>query len=171
MKEYIFDKKDSGIVGKAFEMAVKDALNRKNADKVSPCGCADFRWHNKNYDTKQNGSTIKYGNSAKYIKGSNRVIYATHVAHTVVAETEKEITITVDLANTEMFVLDRMEFVNYLLDNNCAKLNVSRRTVNIQTMWNYKEDKYHGRKPIVLEKWAYEHDLGDDIIGAILEGL
>ena len=84
MKIYTFDKTDCGIFGKAFEMAIKDALRRKNADRVSPCGVADFRYNCKNYDTKQNGSCIRYSNDTGYIRGSNRVIYATHIAHTIV---------------------------------------------------------------------------------------
>lgn len=172
MKHYTFDKTDSGIFGKAFEMAIKDALNRKNADSVSPCGVADFRYNRRNYDAKQNGSCVRYTESGKYIKGSNRVIYATHIAHTVVAETETHITIAVDLANTDMFVVDRKEFIEFLLEINGVKVNASRGTANIQTCYNYKKDAYHGKKGKTIEAWAYEHEMDDDdIIGAILEGL
>lgn len=171
-KIYTFDKNDSGYIGKAFEMSVKDALNRKNADRVSPCGSADFRYKAKNYDTKQNGTVIKYSSHKQYIKGSNRVVYATHIDYNVVAETAETISITVDLANTQMFVLDKVEFVEYLASVNKIKLNTSRGTANVQTAYNYKKDNYHGKWGKVFEEWAFEHELiDDDIIGDILEGL
>lgn len=168
---YTFKKSDCGIIGKAFEMAIKEALHRRNADRVSPCGSADFRYHARNYDVKQNGSVLQYAEGQTYIKGSNRVIYATHVAHSVVAETETEIQLVIDLPDTEMFVLDRKEFVSYLEDIGCVKRNIARGTVNIQTVYNYKKDAYHGKKGRLIEEWAYENDLGDDIIGDILDGL
>ncbi len=172
MKSYTFDKTDSGIYGKAFEMAVKDALCRKNADKVSPCGSADFRYNSHNYDTKQNGSVVKYNPSSRYIKGSSRVIYATHVAYTITAETEATISLAIDLANTDMFVLDRNDFIKFLLSVNGVKVNASRGTANIQTSYNYKKDAYHGRLGHKIEAWAYENENDDDdIIGTILESL
>ena len=171
MKTYTFDKTDCGIFGKAFEMAIKDALNRRNADRVSPCGTSDFRFNHKNYDTKQNGSCIRYANDGGYIKGSNRVIYATHIAHTIVAETATHITVAVDLANTNMFVLDKQEFVDFLLDIGCVKVNAARGTANIQTCYNYKKDAYHGKKGKLIEAWATEHELDDDIIAIVWDSL
>lgn len=167
---YTFNKKDSGIYGKAFEMAVKDALHRKNADRVSPCGKSDFTFNRKHYDTKQNGTPINYGNG--YIKGSSRVIYATHIAYSIIEENDETITLSVDLEETSMFCVERGAFVNFLLENGYAKSNSSRGTVNIQTCYNYKKDGYHGRIGRVIEEWCYENeDDPDDIIGAILEGL
>ncbi len=164
------NKKNSSPWGSSFEMTIKDCLGRKNADKVSPAGTSDFRYKGKNYDTKQNGSVIRYNPSSRYIKGSSRVIYSTHIAYEMY-EDDEYIYITVDLANTEMFVLDRNEFVKFLLDNGLAKENKSRGTVNVQTSYNYKKDAYHGRTGHKIEAWAYEHDLGDDIIGDILAAL
>ena len=170
--QYTFKKIDSGFIGKAFELAVKDALNRKNADRVSPCGQADFRFNGHNYDVKQNGSVLRYNPTSKYIKGSSRVIYASHIAYTVTAETEETITIAVDLASTDLFVVDRNDFVAFLLDNGLAKANKSRGTVNVQTGYNYKKDAYHGRTGKKIEAWAYENEQDDDdIIGTILAGL
>ena len=170
-KIYTFDKKDSGIQGKAFEMAIKDALKRRNADKVSPCGSADFRYKSKNYDAKQNGTVIKYSSHKQYVKGSSRVVYATHIDYSVVNETADTISITVDLANTQMFVLDKVEFVEYLQSVNKIKFNTSRGTANIQTAYNYKKDNYHGKWGKVFEEWAFDHEIDDDIIGDILENL
>ena len=170
-KIYTFEKRDSGYLGKAFEMAIKDALNRRNAVSVSPCGSADFRYRNHNYDAKQNGSVIKYRSHKQYIKGSNRVVYATHIDYTVVNETADTISITVDLANTQMFVLDKAEFVAYLASVNKIKLNNSRGTANVQTAYNYKKDNYHGKWGKIFEEWAFDHELDDDIIGDILANL
>lgn len=170
-KIYTFQKTDSGIQGKAFEMAIKDALKRKNADKVSPCGVADFRYNNKNYDAKQNGTVIKYASHKQYVKGSNRVIYATHISYRVVEETAETISISIDLADTQMFVLDKAEFIDYLASVGKIKLNNSRGTANIQTAYNYKKDAYHGKWGKDFEAWAFDHELDDDIIGDILANI
>lgn len=172
MQIYTFKKTDCGYLGKAFEMSIKNALERKNADTVSPCGCADFRYKYKNYDTKQNGSVIKYSSHKQYIKGSNRIIYATHIAYNIIDENENTISLSVDLANTQMFVLDKTEFINYLLEVGKAKVNTSRGTVNIQTAYNYKKDCYHGSWAKAFEAWAFNNEIDDDdIIGDILEGI
>ena len=167
---YQFNKTDSGIQGKAFEMAIKEVLNRKNANRVSPCGSSDFRIGAVNYEVKQNGTCIQYHEGEKYIKGSNRVLYATHIAYTVIEETEEHITIAVDLLNTEMFILDRSEFVAFLRENGMVKINESRGTVNIQTCYNYKKDAYHGRTGKRIEEWAREHEIDDDIVSLIYDG-
>lgn len=168
--QFTFDKTDSGYIGKALEMATKNALNRKHSDRVSPAGVADFKYGKRNYDIKQNGTVLRYCQDWGYIRGANRVIYATHVAHTVVAVTDTHITIDIDLLNTEMFVVDRNEFIEFLLDNGYAKHNASRGTVNVQTCYNYKKDAYHGRVGRYIEAWAREHEIDDDIISLIYDG-
>lgn len=169
---YTFNKTDSGIQGKAFEMAVKDALNRKNANRVSPCGQSDFRFNSKNYEVKQNGTCIQYHEGEKMVKGSNRILYATHIAYEVMTETEEEIAISVDLLNTEIFVLDRSEFLAYLIEEGMVKVNASRGTVNIQTCYNYKKDAYHGRTGKRIEEWARDNEIADDdIVSLIYDGV
>lgn len=171
-KIYTFKKGDKGIIGKAFEMEVRRALGRKNANKVLPAGMSDLKYHSKNYDTKSNGSVIKYDSHRQYVRGSNRVIYATHVAYEVISENAENIAITIDLANTQMYVLDKTEFINYLFSVNKARYNQKRNCVNIQTAYNYKKDCYHGKWAIDFERWAFENELqDDDIIGDILAGL
>lgn len=164
-----FNKLDKGFIPKALEITIKTALDRSNADRISPQGKTDFRWRNACYEVKQNGGCIQYNPNARYMSGSSRVIYATHVAYSVVAEDEETITISVDLGNTDLYVLDRDEFVEFLLNTKGAtKYNKERGQVNIQTVYNYKKGAYHGKLGKVIEAWAYEHDLGDDIIGEIL---
>ena len=171
MEKYTFNKTDSGYIGKAFEMAVKSALNRKNANRVSPCGQTDFIYNRCHYEVKQNGSCVQYHEGEKMVKGSKRIIYATHIAHTITDENDTTITIVVDLGATDMFIVDRDEFIDFLKSVNGIKFNASRGTANIQTCYNYKKDAYHGRLGHRIEEWAYDNELDDDIIGAILEGL
>lgn len=171
MKLHIFNKKDDGIIGKATEMSIKEILERVNADRVSPCGTADFRYKHKNYDVKQNGSCIRYNAKDPYIKGSNRVIYATHVAHTITEIDADTVGVTIDLQNTDFYCLDRKEFIEFLESIGCIKYNASRGTVNIQTVYNYKKDAYHGRKGKLIEEWASEHYLDDEAIDAIWNAL
>ena len=57
MKVYTFKKSDNGYIGKAFEMAVKNALNRNNADYVSAAGRTDFIYKRKCYDNRRSSKT------------------------------------------------------------------------------------------------------------------
>lgn len=168
---YTFDITDTGYIGKAFEMAVKDALNRRNANRVSAQGVTDFR-RGKFYDVKQNGTVLQYNPGERMIKGSSRVIYATHVAYEVVEQTSETISIAIDLGNTDMFCLDRATFLEFLLsEKGYCKVNESRGTVNIQTVWNYKKNAWHGAKGKRLEAWMQENRLMDDsIVEDILDG-
>lgn len=168
---YTFDKTDSGIFGKVFEMAVKDALKRKHAERVAPAGVTDFIFNRKHYDTKQNGSVLRYNADWGYIRGSSRILYASHIAYAVVEETETTLTIEPDLLNTEIFVLDRKEFLDFLLSNGYAKQNQSRGTVNIQTGYNYKKGAYHGRVGRNIEDWARDHEIEDDIVSLIYDAI
>lgn len=155
----------SGIYGDAFEMTIKACLHRKNYDRVSPAGRADFRYK-KNYDVKQNATPIKYGELSKgYISGSSRVIYATHVAYEITAETEATVTIAIDLGNTDMWVVDKHDFVRFLLTTKgMVKDNPSRQQLNIQTIYNYTKGAYHGKKWQQLTAWLDENRLFDDTI-------
>lgn len=165
----------SGMFGDCFEMTCKFCLSRNNADYVSASGRADFK-RRFNYDTKQNASPILYGDIGKgksaYIYGSSRVIYATHVAYQVVAETAENFEVFIDLANTDMWVVDKKQFVDFLLSaKGMVKDNPTRNQLNIQTIWNYKKNAYHGAKYKVLETWLDENQLPDDsIVEDILEG-
>lgn len=171
MKTYTFNKTDKGYIGNAFEMAIKDALHRKHADRLSPAGKSDLRY-GKNYDVKQNGTILQYDPDWKMIQGSSRVIYATHVAYTVVAETETTISIQIQLDETDMFCLDRKQFLEFLLsEKGFCKYNAERGQINIQTMWNYKKNAYHGKKGKVLEAWMEANRLMEDtIVEDILDG-
>jgi hypothetical protein len=151
---------DSKIYGQALEEGTKYALERKNAEGLSPAGVCDFVYHHKHYDVKQNGSPIKYGDNA-FIKGSSRVIYASHIVYKVINQDAENITIQVDFDATEFFILDKVAFVEFLLSNGYAKRNDSRHQINIQTVYNYKKGAYHGSKGKAIEAWAKAHEVED----------
>lgn len=169
MKTYYFKATDKGSIGKAFEMAIKDALSVKNANRVSPCGMCDFRFQGKAYDAKQNSSVIKYNDVSGYVRGSSRVIYATHVSHTK-EQNGDMVGITIDLQTTKFYVVDKKEFIKYLDSINCIKFNQARNEINIQTVYNYKKDEYHGKKGKLIEAWCYENELTDNVIFDIIMG-
>lgn len=178
MKTFVFNKDSKGnipsnIYGDGYEFCCKFCLGKKNAEQRSGGGRADFKC-GKNYDTKQNGSPIQYANisSKTYIYGSSRVVYATHIAYQIISETDTTVEIFVDLANTDMWVVDKKEFVEFLLNGKgLVRDNPSRQQLNIQTLWNYTKNAYHGAKYKVVEAWLDEHQLTDDtIIEDILDG-
>lgn len=171
MKTYTFNKTDKGYIGNAFEMAIKDALRCKHSDRVMPAGQTDLRY-GKHYDIKQNGTVLQYDPDWGMVRGSTRIIYATHVAHTVVAETDTTISIQIRLDETDMFCLDRKQFLDFLLsEKGYCKYNAERGQINIQTMYNYKKGAYHGKKGKTLEAWmAINRLMEDSIVEDILDG-
>lgn len=170
--QFTFKKSHKGLYGDGMEMTVKALLGIKDALTVSPAGKCDFRYAHHNYDVKQNGTCLQYVPNTKYIKGSSRVIYATHIAYTVIAETEEEITFTVDLENTEFFEVDKKEFLRFLDGEGATKYNSKRQQVNIQTSWNYTKNARHGRLAERIEAWCYEHELDDcPVKDALIEAL
>lgn len=169
MYKKIFNQNDDGCIGKAFECALKEVLKRKNAEKISPAGSCDFIFNHKHYEVKQNGGVAKYSNKKNAFVGSNTIIYATHIANTIVNNGNGTITVYIDLENTEFFVLDRKAFYNYLMDTNGLKVNASRGTVNIQTMYNYSKNAYHGARGKRLEVWARENGLDDNILEVLFD--
>jgi hypothetical protein len=170
-KPYTFKKSDNGIIGKAFEMSIKNALHCKNPDTVSRQGKPDFQKFGRCYDVKQNGTIIKHELDTHYIPGSSRVIYAVHCEYITVAEDADTITIAIDLMNTEAYTVDRNEFVRFLLDNGHAKENKSRNTINIQTLYNYKKDEYHGKRGHAIAEWCRVHELEDEVLPAVWDSM
>ena len=164
-----FNAHDDGYVGKAFECALKTLLERKNANRVSPAGKTDFVYNRRYYEVKQNGGVAQYDMTKKTFSGSRRIIYATHIVNTVTDNGNGTITVTLDLGQTEFFVLDREVFTAYLESTNGIKVNASRGTMNIQTMYNYTKNAYHGARGKKLEAWARENGLEDDILDILFD--
>lgn len=169
MYSMTFNEHDDGYIGKAFECALKTLLNRKNADRVSPAGRTDFVYNHRYYEVKQNGGVAKYDMTSNAFRGSRRIIYATHIENTVTNNGNGTITVTLDLENTEFFVLDRETFTAYLESTNGIKINASRGTCNIQTMYNYTKNAYHGARGKKLEAWARANHLDDDILDILFD--
>lgn len=167
--ERTFDEKDDGYVGKAWEYALKFLLERKNAERISPAGRTDFIYNSQYYEVKQNGGVAKYSEYDGFFRGSKRIIYATHIENTVVNNGNGTITVRLDLENTEFFVLERAKFIKYLKDTNGIKYNESRDTWNIQTMYNYTKNAYHGARGKKLEAWARANSLEDDILDVLFD--
>jgi hypothetical protein len=161
---------DKGYIGDAFEMASKYAIGIKNWNEVSPAGKPDCRYNGKCYDFKQNGTIIDYTGNGKYVFGSSRVVYATHIDYTVIASDNGFIEFVINLEETNFFVVDKKAFVKFLLSTKgMTKTNKARdNEVNIQTVWNYSKNAYHGRKGRLIEAWGFENDLADIITDAML---
>lgn len=182
MSNYVHTYKvtDDGRFGKGYEVEIKLALKRHNAVTISPCGMSDFRYNHKNYDAKQNGTVIKYPSHRQYVRGSSRVIYATHISYEIIGThwaPDKDgnmcewVNFTIDLANTQMFVVDKVEFVEFLLEHNKVKINKSRGSANIQSGYIYSKNKFHGATSRLIEEWAFNHEVEDTVIDDILASL
>lgn len=167
--KYTFNEFDDGYVGKAWEFALKSLLERKNAHRISPAGRTDFIYNHNFYEVKQNGGVAQYSDFDGMFRGSKRIIYATHIENTVVNNGNGTITVSLDLENTEFFVLDRKTFIGYLESTNGLKVNKGRGTCNIQTMYNYKKNAYHGARGKKLEEWARDNGLNDDILDVLFD--
>ena len=165
---YYYKSTDKGIFGDSFEKAVKRALNRKNADKVSAQGKEDFRFRSIHYEVKQNGTVLKYHGAKNYIMGSSRVIFASHIVADIFADDFDTIGIDIDLSATEFYCVDKKAFLDFLLSQKgFVKYNAARGEYNIQSLYNYKRGVYIGRKGKMIEKWCKENALDDDIVDII----
>ena len=170
MMSFTFNATDKGLYGDPCEMLWKYIAGIKDWDTVSPPDKPDFRYNHHCYDVKQNGSVLKYSpNQRGYVKGSSRVIYATHIEHTLVDNGDGTVTITIDMAGTQWYILDKREFIDFLKSINALKVNSKRQQVNVQTCYNYTKDAYHGAKGRKIEEWAYEHELDDDLMDRLME--
>jgi hypothetical protein len=164
----IFRRRDDAIQGKATEMTVNATMEKAHSERIRPAGATDFIYNHKYYDIKQNGSVLKYERFKKWVRGSNRIIYATHVDYVIVHQTDDFIAIMINLTATDFFVVDRYEFIDFLKSINGIKYNASRECYNVQTMYNYTKDAYHGAKGRKLEEWMQENALEDDVLDVIL---
>lgn len=161
-----------GDIGDIFEMLVKYFANVKKWDKVSPTGKPDFAIGSRHYDVKQNGSPIIYGKNAP-VSGSSRVIYAPFVSCRIVEQTATYRVFEFDLSNTEFFIVDKKAFVKFLRTSpkNLCKVNESREQLNIQTVYNYSKQAYHGKKAQYIRDWCIDNEVDEDLKNLILENV
>lgn len=150
----------SGDYGDGFEMLIKYLDGVKAWGCVSPAGKPDYKIGSRHYDVKQNGSPIVYGENTA-VAGSSRVIYATHIACTVVAQTAEYRDIYFNIGDTEFFIVDKRAFVKFLRNDphNLVKENRSRQQINIQTVYNYTTGAPHGKKGQYIREWCYENEV------------
>lgn len=160
----------SAIQGGYIEMITKYASGIAEWNCISPAGQPDFAVKYRHYDVKQNGSPIEYGNGKK-IQGSSRVIYAPFVACQLVEDTATYQIWEFDPASTEFFIVDKWAFVKFLQTSpkNLIKPNSSREQVNIQTVYNYSKQAYHGKKAQYIRDWCIENEIETEFKDRLLE--
>ena len=163
-------KPDTGsIAGDPLEMLVKYYVGIKDWRKVSPKGEPDFAIGTRHYDVKQNGSVIEYANVKGYIKGSSRVIYAPYVVRDIVRRDEHGYTFSINLMETEWYVVDKWAFVRFLRSmEGYTKMNRDGTEMTIQTLYNYTREKWHGKKGRVILEWLKENHIADDPVNDLI---
>jgi len=144
MNDYGYKAIDSGKFGKTFERDMKAYFNQKAV--VAKQGKIDFRRDRKCFEVKTGAGELD-----GLLK--SKIKYVIYVP--VVAETE-----AVD--RQEGFILEKNTFLEVL--NTCGLIRAKVRTdgsetVAIQTFWNKKENKPHGKKYGQLLDLLYENSL------------
>lgn len=129
--------KDSGLIGDTLEVAVKLFFNKSNPWQVSKQGRSDVRINGRNVEVKQGGGELGLA-GGRLIRGSGLVLYVPVVL------------IEYPLTMQEGYVMDRADFLEALDEANALRRKANRtpcggEKVTIQTFWNRKENKPHGR--------------------------
>lgn len=125
--------KDSGLVGDALELAIKSYFSRPLI--ISKQGRSDIRINNRNYEIKSGGGEL--GNlGGKLVRGSGMVIYVPVVL------------LDYPLTMQDGYVIDRADFLEALEEAEAIRRKKSssgQEKVTIQTFWNRKLNKPHGK--------------------------
>ena len=125
--------KDSGLVGDALELAIKAYFGRPLV--ISKQGRSDIRINGRNYEIKNGGGEL--GNlGGKLVRGSGAVIYVPVVL------------LDYPLTMQDGYVMDRKDFLDALDEAEAIRRKKSssgQEKVTIQTFWNRKLNKPHGR--------------------------
>ena len=144
MNSYNFNNNDCGRLGKAFECNLKAKFNQ--TVKVSAQGKIDFKRDNKCFEVKTGAGELDFLYKSK-------VKYVVYVP--VVVETQ-------DVTAQEGFVLDREAFLNCIETAGLLRNKIStsgQEKVTIQTFWNGKLNKPHGKKYFALLDLLYDNCL------------
>ena len=143
---------DCGKYGKAFEQALKARLHL--AVKVAKQGRTDLRKGGVCYEVKSGAGEL--GNiGGKLVKGSSMVVYVP-VIETAVDENG----IFVNLNSCNGYVLSRENFLTALEESGAIREKTSTagtRKVTIQTFWNRKENRAHGKLLFRMEEKLEEY--------------
>ena len=125
--------RDSGLIGDALEMAVKDWYGRPLV--MSKQGRCDIRIGARNYEVKQGGGEL--GELGKrLVRGSGWVLYIPVVL------------LDYPLDKQDGYIMDRADFLRALQDAGALRSKTPTRgntKVTIQTFWNRSKNKPHGR--------------------------
>lgn len=144
MTDYGYKSSDCGANGKTFEREVKAFFGQKAI--VAKQGKIDFRKHSKCYELKTGAGELDFLMKSKI----RYVIYVPVVRPDEAVERQ------------EGFVLERITFLAILEETGLIRKKVStsgQEKVTIQTFWNNKQDKPHGKKYFQLLDRLYEESL------------
>ena len=140
---------DSGAMGKAVEMALKEYF--RQTAKVSKSGKVDFRRNRKCFEVKTGAGELDY-----LMKSSIKYVVSVPV---VTVDNDS----SVNILKQEGFILERETYLS-ILDSlgliRSKKATDGRIVTTIQTYWNYKQGKAHSLKKYnALIDALYENSL------------
>ena len=129
--------KDSGLIGDCLEIAVKLYFDKPNPWQISKQGRSDVRINGRNVEVKQGGGELGPA-GGRLVRGSGLVLYVPVVL------------VDYPLTMQEGYVMDRADFLEALDEAGALRRKANRtpsggEKVTIQTFWNRKENKPHGR--------------------------
>lgn len=138
---------DNSAFGTLFELLIANIANPKDCrQELKSQGRSDVKYHY-NYDVKQASSPIKYGEK-DYIFGSSRLIYSPHIKYQIVDIVDNIATIEVDIRDQSVYCIAKNDFLEIIDILGLKKVNKSRNTLNINTIWNYTKNKPHSKKKL-----------------------
>ena len=141
MTDYNYKAEDSGKLGKTFERDLKAAFHQRA--KVSKQGKIDFRRDSKCFEVKTGAGELDFLFKSK-------VKFVAYVPVVVEAQ---------DVTAQEGFILDRETFLECIEEAGLLRTKIStsgQEKVTIQTFWNHKLNKAHGRKYFALLDLLYD---------------
>lgn len=144
MTDYGYKVTDCGSNGKTFERDLKAMFNQKAV--VSRQGKIDFRKSHKCFEVKTGAGELDY-----LLKSKIKYVIYVPVVNPALA-----------ISQQEGFVLERTTFLNLLSEIGLIRSKVStsgQEKVTIQTFWNNKLRKPHGKKYYSLLDKLYEESL------------
>lgn len=125
--------RDSGLLGHALELAIKDFLGKPLT--LSPAGRCDVRLGTRNCEIKQ-GAGVLGPVGGKLLKGSGLMLYVPVVLEGY------------DILHQEGFIIERPEYLEAMDKAGALReksTSKGQRVITLQTFWNKKLNKPHGR--------------------------
>lgn len=129
--------RDFGLVGDCLETAVKLYFNKPDPWKISRQGAPDVYIHARHIEIKQGAGELGLSSDKKLLKGSGQVIYVPVVL------------LDYPLEMQDGYVMEKTDFLNALAEAGALRTKAGRNggpeKITVQTFWNRKENKPHGR--------------------------